>query len=148
MTVGFLSLLQRELRDAVIHPFNSVAGLIAHDGVDGQVASVDGNFYVYTDRTWKRILNEDDLSLIMVAIDSNASVFKTVITSQFSEDGVFHVAHGFRERPIVTVSGPNGDDMIVKVVYSDISQSCDVRWAKKLATPATVTCVGSSVSSG
>ena len=39
MAAGYLDLLQRELRDTVIHPFLSVAELTVHAGIEGQVAS-------------------------------------------------------------------------------------------------------------
>ena len=52
---GYLDLLQRELRNAVPHPFPSVAELAVAAGGGGPLASAEGSFYGFTSGAWRRI---------------------------------------------------------------------------------------------
>ena len=58
------------------------------------------------------------------------------------------VMHGFEERPLVSVTDPFGEALIVQVVHDDVGRRCRVQWAGTLSTPATVMCIGQAISTG
>jgi hypothetical protein len=145
MAAGYLDLLQRELRDTVIHPFLSVADLTAHAGIEGQVASTEGSFYIFTSGAWRRILNETDLSFIEAELGRSASLYTVQIPAGAGAVGAFQVLHGFEERPLVNVTGPDGALIEVDIIHLDGQQRCNVLWRGVLPTPSTVSCVGQSV---
>lgn len=138
MAAGYLDLLQRELRNAVPHPFPSVAVLAGTVGTEGQLASTEGSFYIFTGGVWRRIVDEVDLAVIEARLDSSAGVFKEAITSNDANPVV--VAHGFMDRPVVEVTGPDGAVIDVDVVHGDGAVS--IGWRGVLPVPSMVTCVG------
>lgn len=144
MAAGYLDLLRRELRNAVPHPFPSVAVLAGTVGVEGQLASTEGSFYIFTGGSWRRIVDEFDLALIAARLDSSAGVFKEVIVG--NDVNPVMVVHGFGDRPVVEVTGPDGAVIDVDVVHGDGVVS--VGWCGVLPVPSMVTCVGVAAGSG
>ena len=138
MAVGYLDLLQRELRNAVPHPFASVAELAATTGSEGQIASADGSFYIFTAGVWKRIVNEVDLAVVEAKVASKAGVYKQVIADIAVNP--LTVTHGFAERPMIEVSGPDGNVLDVQVTHGD--GAAVVAWSGPLPVPSVVTCIG------
>lgn len=147
MAAGYLDLLQRELRDTVIHPFLTVADLTAHPGIEGQIASTEGSFYIFTAGAWRRVLDETDLSFIEAELSRSASLYTVQIPAGSGAVGAFQVLHGFEERPLVTVTGPDGAIIETDVVHLDGQNRCNILWRGVLPTPALVTCVGRPVTS-
>src|SRR6186713_659083 len=114
MAVGYLDLLQRELRDTVIHPFATKADLDLHPGgAEGQIASTEGSFYIWTavgtatgTAAWRRILNELDIAYIEAELTRTAEVYTIGIpaaTATAPAGGTFDAPHGFEIRPVVEV---------------------------------------------
>jgi len=135
MTAGYLDLQQRDLRETVIHPFASESALASHRGAEGQIASAEGSFYIFTSGTWQRIVHHADLAVLMAAV---SSAFAMVIMD--SSPGFAMVTHGFTGRPVVDVTGPDGSVMDVSVKHEP--GRCVVSWRGALPTPTTVTVVG------
>jgi len=144
MAVGYLDLLQRELRDTVIHPFATAADLALHPGTEGQIASTEGSFYIWTAGAWKRVLSESDISLIEAALSRTATVFTVVIPASIATaPGSFQVNHGFQVQPVVEVTGPGGSVIGLQVQHNSPTQgSATVLWDTALPGATTVTCVG------
>ena len=149
MAVGYLDLLQRELRDTVIHPFATAAELATHPGTEGQIASTDGSFYIFTAGAWKRILNEADISLIEAALSRTATVFTVVIPASIATvPGSFQVNHGFQVQPVVEITGPGGSVIGLQVQHnSPTPGSATVLWDTALPGATTVTAVGQATAS-
>ena len=146
MAAGYLDLLQRELRGSVVHPFDSVAELLVEPGLDGQIASIAGGFYVFSDGTWRRVLDDRDLALINVGLDNAATMRMMIIPANSGALGVFVLQHDFEGQPIVGVAGPSGEVVDVAVVHGAVRGYCEIRWSGVLPTPAVVTCVGRPLS--
>ena len=144
VAAGYLDLLQRELRDSVIHPFASAAALSAHPGIEGQIASTEGAFYISTGGSWRRVVSEVDVALIEAELGRKATIYTAVIPPRSGATGSFPVLHGFTGRPVVTVTGPDGSEVTVDVVHVDGQQRSQVMWIGVLPTPAVVTVVGES----
>lgn len=144
MAAGYLDLLQRELRDTVVHPFASQAELLVHPGIDGQIASVLGSFYIFADGAWRKVVDERDIALIDAAQGRTATVYTIVIGAGQAGVGSFAVPHGFKGRPVVEVTGPDGVLFGVEVDHGtdDFDGMSTVLWTGTLPAPATVTVTG------
>jgi hypothetical protein len=144
MAAGYLDLLQRELRDTVVHPFADQAALLGHPGIDGQMASVQGGFYVFANGAWRKVIDERDLALIDAALSRSATVYTISIGTGAAAAGSFVVPHGFQGRPVVEVTGPDGALLGVEVDHGadDNDGVSTVNWSGTLPSPATVTVTG------
>lgn len=147
MKSGFLDLLQRQLVNAVIHPVESYDALTGIVGAEGQIASTEGSFYIYTADRWQRITNETDLALLRSEVGRAAVPFSAEIPAKLADRGVFSVPHGFHGRPVVEVTGPDGSVLGVEVVHYKPG-ACLVVWKGVLPSPALVTCVGQPLDGG
>lgn len=142
MADGFLDLLQRELRSAVIHPFASVADLAAAPAVDGQIASAEGSLYFRSNGQWVRVVDETDSGS---GGGGNVGVYEAVIPPSDLLAGVTQVDHGLAGRPAVQVSNSEGSVIVVDIVHVEAENRVTLMWNGVLPPGCKVTCVGQTI---